>query len=413
MKKILALMLALMMMLFSVSALAGTQTVTVNATVNKDMLTSVAPMLGMQLDNSAQAVISLINALTIKIVASDNAGELDLDLRDGQHLIAIGGAMADNGLVIGSDLFPSYLFTISQEYLGQMMQQFMSQLPGGGQNIDMEAIANRFYGYIGKFSMTFQTAVTPGTAETGSFEFEGFTFDTKTPMNVDVKALAEAEKTLVSDILHDEFVGEMLKTSGQNVDVEQIIQQNNQYMSEEYLPDVTVDVYTSTANADIFYVESLATYKGQTDPAYRFTMLNMGDGEGTVKFYVLEQGITISVIYGQNGFLLEIEGNGAYMGLKMTVNGSGALIEVFFMDKTNAVVTLEISVAQGGTFLVNTDQAGKTVIPIEDLQNNTVDQTVQQGFMQELQTNGMPLIMKLMTAVPEAATLIQGAMSGM
>ena len=40
MKKILALILALMMMLFSVSALAGTQTVTVNATVNKDMRTT-------------------------------------------------------------------------------------------------------------------------------------------------------------------------------------------------------------------------------------------------------------------------------------------------------------------------------------------------------------------------------------
>ena len=413
MKKILALILALMMMLFSVSALAGTQTVTVNATVNKDMLTTYGSMFGLPNDNTVGAVVSLINALSIKIVASDNAGELDLDLRDGQHLIAIGGAMADNGIVIGSDLFPSYLFSISQDYINQMMQQFMAQLPGGGQNIDIEGIMNRFYGYIGKFAMVFQTAVVPGAAETGSFEFEGFTFDTKTPMDVDEKALADAVQTLLSDILHDEFIADILKTSGQNVDVEETLRQSAEAMSEEHLPDVTVDVYTSTANSDIFYTESVATYKGQTSPSYRFTMLNKGSGEGTMKFYVLEQGITITVTYSPNGFLLEMEGNGAYIGLKGTVNGSGAVIELFFMDKANALVTLEISVAEGGTFLVNTDQAGKTVLPIEDLQNNTVDQTVQQGFMQELQTNGMPLIFKLMTAVPEAATLIQGAMSGM
>ena len=410
MKKLFALMLALMMMLFSISALAETKTVTIKATVDKDMLSQYGSLFGLR-DRDAttvNAAVALVNALTIKIIAAENDGELAIDLRDGSHLVSIAGGINDNGAVIGSDLIPSYLMTISQEYIEQMMQQFMQQMPGDLQNMDVEALMNKLYGYVGKFIASMGQAITPGTAEAVTFNVEGYTFDTKTPYNVDVKAIAEAEKTLVSDLMRDETIAQALSSFGQGFNPEEVIQQNAQAMSEEHLPDVTVDVYTNSSNAGIFYAESLATYKGQEKASFRFTMLNKDEGNGKMTFYILDQGIEIGLAYSPDSFLFDVTGNGAYMGL--TVAGNGGVLEFYFMDQTRALGKVEIAVENGGAVSVDLNTANKTVISMEDIQNNKVDQTVQQGLMNEIQSNGMGMIMKLMSAVPEASSLIQSVM---
>lgn len=415
MKKIFALMLALMMMLCGVSALAEAKTFTVKATVDQEALQNTLSLFGAPSDtaNQINAVVALLNALGFKVVVADNAAQLDLDV-NGQQLLSVGGAMNESGLAIASNLFPSYLLTVSQETIEQMMQQIMAQMPGAGQNFNMEALMGKLMAPVSEFIGTVQTAVTPGEAEAVTFEVEGYTFDTKTPMNVDVNAIAEAEKKLVSDLLSDESLVEMLNAfgRGQKIDPAQIIAQNNEAMSEEHLPNVTVDVYTSTADGSIFYAESLATYKDKTDPSYRFTMLNKGQSEGTIVFYVLDQDLAISITYSANGFALEVTGNGAYFGLKASwetwgSNNANVVLEVYFMDPAKALLKVEISITDGGEITLAMDPATQTVLSIEDIQNNKVDESVQQGFMSELQTNGMPMITTIMMAVPEASSLLQ------
>ena len=70
-----------------------------------------------------------------------------------------------------------------------------------------------------------------------------------------------------------------------------------------------------------------------------------------------------------------------------------------------------VAVTDGGEISLDLNTANKTTISFEDLQNNNVDPTIQQGLQNELQTNVMGLLAPIMTAVPEASSLITMLMS--
>lgn len=411
MKKFISLMLALLMLVFSASALAEAKTVTVQLTADPEVTQNVAMILGARQSDlgSVNAVVALVNALGFKVVAEDNAAQLDITVKD-QQLVSLGGVLTDDGVLIGSDLFPSFLFSLSKSTIEDLVKQMMANMPGGG-NMDMEAVLGKAAEYVVPFITSVQGAVTAGEPEAVEFEAEGIVFDTKTPQNVDVNAIAEAEKKLVSDLLTDETIAEMLKAFSKDFDAEQAIQQNNEAMSEEHLPNVTVNVYTSSANGNVFFAESEATYKEDTEPSYRFTMLNKGDGTGTVCFYVLKEGLTFTVAYNPKGFMLEVEGNGAYFGLKMNIEQAGTntdvTTEIYFMNKEKALATVVISVRDGGEITLNLDPAGKQVMAIEDMQNDKIDPSVTSAFASEIQGKIIPLASVLLTAVPEAAPLLQ------
>ena len=414
MKKFLSLMLALMMMLFSVSALADAKTVTIQANIDKDQLATVAPMFNIPSDaqGAVDAIVALVNGLCIKIVATDNAGEIDIDLAAGDHLVAIGGGLDGNNIVVGSDLLPSYLFSLSEEFIQQMMQQIMAKLPNGGQGLDIEALMQTLTQYVGKFVASAQAAIIPGTPETVAYEVEGYTFDTKTPTDVDVMALAEALKTLVSDVLHDETIAQVLQALGQNVDPDQVVSQMEAGMDPETAPAVKVDVYSSTADSSISYVfGQIFPKKDSETPVANFSVLGTGNGAKAM-LDLLEQGVRINADVGADHFRIQAEGNGAFMALEAKIGASGAQIAFYLMNQTKALLTLNVSVADGGEMTLNLDPASKTVISIEDIQANKVDQTVVQGLRQELMSGIFPLVTKLMQAVPEASPLLQQLMSG-
>lgn len=412
MKKIFALMLALVMMLFSVSALADAKTVTIQTTVDKDQLTAVAPALGLPESqmNAVNGVASLLNALVIKIVAAENAGELDLDLKDGTHLLYIGGAATENGIAAGTDVLPSYLLTVSQEDIQKLVEQIMAQLPGGGQGLDINAVTQALVQYVSKFAASLQAAIVPGAEENGTYEFEGYTFDTKVPMNVDVVAIAEAVKTLVSDLVHDETIGGLLKSFGQNFDPDQIVAQME--INPDQAPEVKVDSYSNSTNSGIGYLEGEIIPKGMDKAAMTFCVLS---ANGAVKAVcnVVEQGITITLTGEGNTFALEVTGNGAYAAVKASASETGAVIGVYFMNTDAPILKLEIAVADGGEMKADLNPEGKTVLTLEQLQKGELEQSVQEALIQEAQTKLITLVMQLMTAVPEAGALIQGAMSGM
>ena len=415
MKKIVSLLLALMLVVFSVSALAEAKTVTFKANIDSEQLTSLAPMLN--IDSTTQGMITpvaaIVNALSFRIVATDTAGEIDIDLNNGQRLVAIGGTLNDSGVVLGCSLVPSYLFTISPETLQQLVQQVMEQIPGGGAGMDIDALTEAVGGYVQKFTEALGKAITPGTAESVTLEVEGYTFDTKTPMNVDVMAIAEAVKTLVSDLVHDQNIAGMIQATGQSFNPDEVVEQISQGMTAENMPDVTVDVYTSSKDGNIFYAESTGTFKDPSAPALRLTIF--GDGQGTVKahLYVTDQSesVEIALTITQNSFALELIAAQGYAALRADVRDDGATIGVYFMNQVKALLTLDVTVADGGAVSLDLNTANKTTISIEDMQNGNVDESVQQGLMNELQNNAMGLLGPIMTAIPEASSLITMLMS--
>ena len=410
MKKLFALMLALVMMLTAAFSLAETVTITFKA--DFDVAQRALPMMNVPAEQVAQfqPIFNLLNALGINVIVDGNAAQLDLNV-NGNTAVSIGGK-AGNEILIGSNLVPSYLFKITEEDV----QNIMAQIPGvgGGQGgFDPEAFAKigeRIGGYIMKVAPTFQTAMQPGATENGSWEFEGYTFDTKTPIAVDTKAIGEAVKSLVNDLMNDQEIVGLLGSLGGNINPQEIAANINEAMSEEHMPDVTVEVYQSTANPAISYAKSEATYKGASAPSYTFWMLQKEDGTMYMEFFIVDQNLTIALTVTQTGGLLEIKGDeaqGQYVAIGFTMtSAAGGQLDLYVAEKT-PLLSIFVNVDQGGALTLDLNEEGKTVLGIADLQGEN-SEAILQGLQQEVMTNVMQLM-----AIPEVASIIALFTSGM
>ena len=416
MKKIISLILAAVMMLAclpavaeesaaaqSASAAAAATTVNVKLAVDKGELKAVLTQTGTPEEQlaSIEPVLDLLNALTVKAVIADGF-QLDLILGETTAL-SLGGAVNENGLLIGSSMIPSYLINITAEQLQGMMQQFMPMLSGGegGEGgLDMNAIGEAVSKYMEEFMGAFQTAVVPGEAETGSWEFEGVTFDTKTPVDIDEMALAEAVKKLVNDLLNDEAIKGALANIP-NFDAEEILKSLDETLSEEHVPEVKAEMYASSADGSTYMV-SEATYKDQEAPAYTFAMLNAG---GVMKMTITmeEKGVALVITTAQDGFLLEMLQGEAYMGLRVAIAEDGFVLTVL-SEPEKAALTVTVTVEQGGELTLSLDPEGRTVVTMEDLQGENAEK-IGQGVAVEAQMG----LMKLM-AIPEIAQMVQSFM---
>ncbi len=412
MKKLFALMLALVMMLTASFALADT--VTIEFKTDFDVFSRVLPKMngGREIPAEQMAqikpIFDLLNKMNVKISTEGQAAQLDLNIGETTAISVAGKAAEDNSILVGSSIIPSYLFKITEDDMKQLMQQ----LPGGAAALNLEAmqkIAEKLSGYLMKAVPAFQAAITPGTPESGSFSFEGYTFDTKTPINVDTKAIGEAVKALVTDIVSDqEIMGFIGSISGQaNLDPQQAINNINEAMSEEKMPDVTVDVYTITGQQAPFYAVAVATDKASSNTVCTFKMISREDGSIKADLEMPEAKAVITLEGSQNGILIEVKGQeeGQYVAFAITPENAGGavngvLIDVCIAEKTPCF-SVRISYAQGeGAVTVNLDEAGKNVLGLMEVMQ---DQTGEK--LQGVQQEAMGGLFQLM-AIPEIASLM-------
>ena len=427
MKKLFALLLAAVMLLACLPAVAEEPAVTaaelpaavattVNAqlAVDKEVAQKVIAASGMPEEQTAAVdpILDLLNALNIRVISADGGVQIDLGL-NGTDALSLAGTSTEEGLKIASSLFPNYILTLSAESLQGMMQQFMPMAGAAGEDqtggMDMTALMTAVSGYFTEFSATFQTAVKPGEAEQGAFEFEGVAFDTRTPMDVDEMALAEAVKKLMSDLLNDEAVRGML-ASVPNFNAEETLKSINEALTEEHIPEVKVDVYTSSENPMASYTVSEATYKGAEAPAYVFTMLSNGTEGMKMKMQAAEAGMEMEmeISYATGGMFMSYTQGEMYWAIAFSTGEDGAMVfDVYAFEKEKPLLKLTVSVAQEGERTLSLDTEGKTVLAFEDLQGENAAEALtglQQDMMMNLgQLMAMPEIANLMAAFTQPA----------
>ena len=90
----------------------------------------------------------------------------------------------------------------------------------------------------------------------------------------------------------------------------------------------------------------------------------------------------------------------------------GRKIDVFFLDEENPVLSVAISMAEGGEITLSTDAAGKTVLAVEDAMSDESGEAVQ-GLLGDVMANGLGELMGVaMEAVPEIGSLLGMFMGG-
>ena len=120
MKKLFALILALLLALSCTSAFA--RTVYTKVTVDREQMGKLLAGFGIPEAQVSMAdpILSLVNALGVRVTTVQNGAQVDLDL-NGKDALSLGLAMDGEGVGIVSTLFPNYYLTLSNDTIYQMM----------------------------------------------------------------------------------------------------------------------------------------------------------------------------------------------------------------------------------------------------------------------------------------------------
>lgn len=415
MKKLLALLVALMMALGC--ATASAETVYTKIAVNHDAAKALMAGFGMPEEQmgTVDPILAIVDALGIKVIAVEDGAQIDLDF-NGVDALSLGCAMDAENITLASTLFPSYVLTMKTETIGQMMQSFMPGMAageggeGGMGSMDMTAIMEPLMGYFSRFMEACTAAAVPGEPVPGEYEFEGVKFDTLVPITVNVPAIAEATKALMDEILADEAVMGMLQGMAQGgapFDVEEMKKGFEEWMG--HFPDtITAEVYSNSDGSPAFYMQGESGYEGKEEASFGYTMLFLDEQNMNMKYWDKENQMSAAFTITNNSLRMEFIMPGMSFAMDMTIDEgepTTIVIKLYFMDLDNPLVTLTITSSTDGARTLPLEADGKTVLAIEDLMSGEGDAA--NGLLGDIMANGLGRLMgALMQAVPEAGALM-------
>lgn len=411
-------------------SMPSAMTITEELTIDEEAVKNLLPVFGLAGSQAKliESVISVLNALSGKLVVADNGAQLDFDLK-GQNIISIGGELTEEGFVAASTLFPNYVVTAYMETIMGFLQ-IMSSGDGdnsdgtsGGLDMDMTAVSGKISGYINEFIMACSQAAVPGEPKEAEFTYEGVTFNTKIPVELDVDAIVAAEKKLVEQILTDEDIRPLLDMSAQyssgNYDPDSIREMSDEIFSEEHMPDVEVSVYVNRDEegneSNVFCAVSEATYKGEEEPSYRYTFLSE-ETYGDMKLEIPEASTTIGFYYGTEesgmNIHMDCEVNGQYIGFTTDVVYGAyivVILDLFLNDPQNPLIRDVITVSMDGARTLKTEAEGKQILTLEEILEDGMEAL--SGLISDIMTNGLSnLVITATKAMPEAGGLISALM---
>lgn len=413
MKKLLAMILALMLALACVSAFADT--VYTKVTIDREVAAQLLPGFGVPEEQTGMidTVLAVVNALGVNVTTVKGGGQVDLDL-NGTPALSLGWAADDAGLGLVSTLFPNYYVTISSETIGTMMEQFMANMPGAGScegagGMDMAAFGEVFGGYFARYIEAVSAAATPGEPEKVEFETDGYTFDTLVPITIDIPAIIEATDALVDEMLADEAViasiqGSMA-SSGQTFNPDDFKASYEEWKT--HMPETAIaSFYAISDNPEVFYIEGDAFLEGKDEASYHYNMMNKGEGAGYMGYWDYETGMIIGFEYAEGAVRADFTMQEMYFGFDFITENGQTTCKLFFMDSDAPILTVEVATAEGGERTLAVDAEGKTTLAVEDAMNDQTGEAAQ-GLIADIQANGLGALMgAAMQAVPELGSLM-------
>ena len=348
----------------------GPSEMTVDTTLNVDVaaVKNILKMFGMPAFriNRILPFLELASDLEVKTVIADGGVQVDIIIDD-QIAISSAGEATENGIIVGSTLFPKHIVTVSPEAIMEMMkQQGMASMPAD--SIESEgaeedeaasedsgedaAAENALTVYFERMMESFTSNAVPGEPETGEYEFEGFTFDTKTPINVDAKAMAADECEIVNEMLDDAAVLEMVNPfipllQAYGLSIDDIKKINEDFMADEHIPNVTSDIYSNSEDEELIYYVNEATHDGQEDPYQHTTLLFEDSSHAHFSMSVPEAQLAADVKFDGNTMDASFDIGGMYVGFKVTAGEEDdptTTVELYFLDTSKPLASATITI---------------------------------------------------------------------
>lgn len=432
MKKILALLMALVMALGCVGAFAeDTQsneitfevpsfTVAFESNADTEALTALLPMFGVDESQIAmmQMILPLLADLNGQIVVADNGLQLDLGLK-GETVVTAALEQTEDGFALASDILPSYVLTVANETIEELLKQYTAQAEEIASDVDMNALMESLMGYAMQYAGVCTQAVTLGEPELGEFAFEDFdlTFNCKMPVDIDMEAIKAGAETMLEQIKADENLASLFSTM-ENAGVPVDMAEETEFI----VPEVTVNAYSnvdeegnSVDGANLVTVETATTVEETTE---------------NVNVYVLVYGqnVTVHVEFPAEEILFSVyveptdEGVNVYMAFdgmgilaaENTIVSLGEALQVYtesyLNDMDNPITKELVSFFEGGERTMNVLDESKTAIGVEQLMSDTEGE-VSGALLNDLMGNGLgALIAKVSQILPEEMANLMSVM---
>ena len=462
MKKILALMLALMMALSCTGVLAEATRIdipvtepepetapeiTVNADLGEGVFTTTASL---SLDTETvlmlvnmmapvdeeklpliTSVLNVLNNASGKLSLFANGAQVDVQLKETPVISFAGAATEDGGtLVVGSDLIPNYLLLVSQEYVQQLVEQYMAQFQamigqyaGAAQNIDMQALMMAVMPHVQAFAESLSAHV--GEPEMGEYTFEDTAFQVKIPINLTVKEVFALISDLIHGILAEEAVADVVAAVNSAatglVNVDDILARLDELVADiqetpdEEQPAMEIALYSGADengyNTNMYFTADLSK-DDQT--------MSVAGGKVNGKVYghlnVYEQ-LTVDAYAGagEEGISasLKVSFSGIYAGVEAQIASlQDVTVALYFMNPMAPVAVVKVVTVPGAESTLALDGEGKTVVSLEDLMNDETRE-VSSGLMMDVMYYGLSGVMaKAAQIMPEEVTALMSLLSG-
>lgn len=413
MKKLLALLLALVLALGC--ALASAETVYTKIALNGDAVKGIAASFGVPEDQMGMIdpILALVDALGVKVSAVEDGAEIALDF-NGNEALTLGCLMDENGITVVSTLFPNYAVTMQFDTLTQMMGSMMPGAGEGGEGseggFDITAMMAPLMGYINRFMEACSTAAVPGEPVPGAYEFEGCTFDTLVPIDVNITAIAESFKNLMDEMMNDPAamgaIQGIAQGTGGSLDPEELKKAVDEFVA--HFPDtITTEFYTNNDESTAFYIQGESAYEGKEEASFGYTMLYQDGQNMTMSYWDNENGMAAGIVIAENGFYMEFDMAEMVFALKVTSETgepSVFVCDLYFMDLDEALATVTVTVSAEGLRTLPVEIGDRTVLALETVMNGEGDAS---GLLGDIMANGFGSLMgTLMQSVPEAGALM-------
>lgn len=430
MKKLVALMLALMLALSGTLALAeqaaqpAPMTITSHLDINRDAVKELMKASGVPEEQITlcDTIFGIINTANENLVMADGGFEYGITLND-STLLSLAGEADDKGIAIACSLVPSYVFTMSPETLTQMVQDLSKTMEEQQKKeaemmkgVDMKALTDALTGYFTEYFMTCASAITPGQAQTGEFTVDEGEFNCMIPLNIDLLTVAVATNTLVAQLNADPTLAAALAAA--NTQMPEI-----PTVPVENLPTVMANLYVNLdeqgQTEDGSYIVLNVVPQDVEDPMVVYKQYT--DSE-EMWFTVEMPAMSWLLTYDQKnlgyGYAARVDANlgEMYMGANVLIEtGDDTVVttKLYYLDNVNPIATDVCTISPTGERTIEV-RGSKKNIAIEDLMKGGKNaESISNQLTMDLMINGLSGAMNALSeSTPEAGNLMNLLMGG-
>ena len=436
MKKLIAVLMAMLMVFSCVPALGEETGISINVpsftltsevTIDEEQVLALLPALGMPEETvgMVQTFLPMLNGLKETLIFADMGLQYDVQMK-GQDILSVVGEASETGLALATNLVPSYKLTIQAETIQKLVEQLTEQLQGADGKLDMELLqqaAEKLSGYATEMANTVVGLVTFGEPVKGEYAdlIEGVVFNTEMSLTVDVKGMVDAMQQYMTKVMADETILAAIQSiassiPGASFDPSTV---SVEEVPAEQLPDVTGKVYTITDDEgnqvapDTYVVVNAVGKEDQTGNTNTYVyvaeasvnvVVEMPAQEVSIQFYAeqVENGMTVNIALSVPGFDCELA-----MAFTMTETGMNLDGALYLNDAETPILVCSNTFSMTGERTKTTADGEKTELALEGLMNEETSSDTISALLGDLMNGIGGVIGNISAVLPEQGAMLQ------